>query len=96
MQVIFTPLARSEVVDAYDWYESRHSGLGSRFLEEVGAIVLRVEENPHQFPVVFQDIQRALLRKFPYGLFFHVENEAIVVIACFHGSRNPQRWERRV
>jgi plasmid stabilization system protein ParE len=96
MQVIFTPLARSEIVDAHDWYEARHSGLGSRFLEEVGTIVLRVEENPHQFPIVFQDVQRALLRKFPYGLFFHVENEAIVVIACFHGSRNPQRWEGRV
>jgi hypothetical protein len=51
MQVIFTPMARAEIVDAHDWYETRHSGLGSRFLEEVGAIVLRVEENPHQFPV---------------------------------------------
>jgi hypothetical protein len=41
-------------------------------------------------------VHRARLRKFPYSLFFRVEISALVVIACFHGSRDPQRWERRV
>jgi len=96
MQVIFTPAARAELVEAQDWYESRHRGLGVRFREEVEATVLRLQENPHQFQMVFRDVRRARLRKFPYGLFFRVEIGALVVIACFHGSRDPQRWERRV
>jgi plasmid stabilization system protein ParE len=96
MQVIFTPPARAELLDAQDWYEARHPGLGMRFREEVEAAVLRLRENPHQFPIVFRDVHRARLRKFPYGLFFRVEISALVVIACFHGSRDPQRWERRV
>jgi hypothetical protein len=41
-------------------------------------------------------VHRARLRNFPYGLFFRVEISALVVFACFHGSRDPQRWERRV
>lgn len=96
MQVIFTPAARSELIDAEDWYDARLPGLGMRFREEVGETVLRMRENPHQFPVVLRDVHRARLRKFPYGLFFSVEVDTLVVIACFHGSRDPKRWERRV
>jgi plasmid stabilization system protein ParE len=96
MRVIFTPAARVELMDAYDWYEAKQPGLGIRFLDQVEATVLRLRENPQQFRVVFQDVHRALLRKFPYGLFFRVEASELVVIACFHGSRDPRRWERRV
>ena len=96
MRVIFTPLARGDLLDAQDWYQTQHPGLGSRFRQELEASVTRIQENPHQFPVVFQDVPRARLRKFPYGLFFRVETSAALVIACFHGSRDPQGWERRV
>jgi toxin ParE1/3/4 len=96
MQLIFTPAARAELLEAEDWYETKLAGLGVRFREEVEATVLRLQKNPHQFPVVFRDVHRARLRKFPYGLFFRIEIGVLVVIACFHGSRNPQRWERRV
>jgi len=43
MQVIFTPAARAELVEAQDWYEAGHRGLGTQFLEQVGATVLRME-----------------------------------------------------
>ncbi|MGA7559896.1 MAG: type II toxin-antitoxin system RelE/ParE family toxin [Terriglobales bacterium] len=96
MQVIFTPAARAELVGAQDWYENRRPGLGARFREEVEVVVLRLRENPHQFPAVFRDVHRARLRKFPYSLFYRIEIEVLEVIACFHGSRDPQRWERRI
>jgi plasmid stabilization system protein ParE len=96
MRVIFTPAARAELVEAQDWCELRRPALGKRFLEEVGTTVLRMQENPHQFPAVFRDVHRARLRKFPYGLFFRIENNFLEVIACFHGSRDPQQWQRRV
>jgi toxin ParE1/3/4 len=52
--------------------------------------------NPLQFPRVFQDVRRARLHTFPYGLFYRIEPGALMVIACFHASRDPQRWQRRV
>ncbi len=96
MRVIFTPLARAEVLDAHDWYEARQVGLGVRFRDELEIVVVRLRENLAQFPAVLQDVRRARLRKFPYALFFREEADTITVIACFHGSRDPQRWERRV
>jgi hypothetical protein len=66
MQVVFTLAARVEVIDAQEWYESKRAGLGTRFREEVGVTVVRMAENPQQFQVVYDDVHRARLRKFPY------------------------------
>jgi toxin ParE1/3/4 len=51
--------------------------------------------NPRQFPLVFNNVRRALLRRFPYSLFFIVEGETLLVIACFHASRDPLQWQKR-
>lgn len=96
MQLIFTPVARAEILDVQDWYEAQRAGLGVRFLGELEIVVSRMIENPHQFPVVLQDAHRARLRKFPYSLFFRVETDLLIIIACFHGSRAPQRWQQRI
>jgi hypothetical protein len=50
MQVIFTPAARAELVEAQEWYEARHRGLGIQFLEQVGATVLRIKGEPPPVP----------------------------------------------
>ena len=54
-------------------------------------LVERMSANPWQFPVVFKNVHRALLRRFPYSLFFILEDETLLVIACFHASRDPLR-----
>jgi plasmid stabilization system protein ParE len=95
--VIFTPTARAELIDAQDWYENEVPGLGRRFRTAVDTVVQSMSSNPRQFPVVYKGIRRALLRRFPYALMFVIEtDETLTVIACFHGSRNPARWQHRV
>jgi plasmid stabilization system protein ParE len=96
MQAIFTPAARAEILDAQDWYETQQAGLGVRFRGQLEIVVNRITENPYQFPAVFQDVHCARLRTFPYSLFFRIETDFSVVIACFHGSRDPQRWQQRI
>ena len=93
--VIFTQAAREELVDAQDWYEREANGLGRRFRQAIDALVERMSENPRQFPIVYRNIRRALLRRFPYSLFFVVEGDASIVIACFHASRDPSQWQKR-
>jgi len=94
--VIFTLTARAEFIDAQDWYENEIPGLGRRFRAAVDAVVQRMSLNSQQFPVVYKSIHRALLRRFPYALMFTIDVDGtLTVIACFHGSRNPARWQRR-
>jgi hypothetical protein len=37
-------------------------------------------------------VHRALLRKFPYSIFYFVFDDTVVVLACFHMKRDPQDW----
>jgi toxin ParE1/3/4 len=93
--VIFTQAAREELIEAQDWYEGAAAGLGRRFRQAIHALIERMSDNPRQFPVVFKNVRRALLRRFPYSLFFVVEDDTLSVIACFHASRDPSRWQER-
>lgn len=94
--VRFTPAARAELIDAQDWYEAEAPGLGRRFRAEIDRAVQRIATSPRQFPVVFKTLRRARAKKFPYGLFFAIEGDTLLVVACFHSSREPQQWQRRV
>jgi len=93
--VVFGSAARADILEAVDWYRARAPSLAERFVAEIDAAVTRMAANPQQFPVVFRDVRRARLRRFPYGLFFRIEDAGIFVLACFHGSRDPRRWAAR-
>jgi plasmid stabilization system protein ParE len=84
------------LIDAQDWYENEAPGLGRRFRAAVDSVIQRMSANPYQFPVIYKNVHRALLRRFPYALMFVVEaDETLTVIACFHGSRDPEHWRKR-
>ncbi len=91
----FRPAASADVDDAYVWYESQERGLGERFLGELGSTLEAIAENPRRFPVMLRNTRRALVRRFPYGVFFRVLDDGVLVVACFHASRDPQRWGER-
>jgi plasmid stabilization system protein ParE len=96
LQVVFSPAARADMVEAAAWYGIRSPVLAERFIAEANAAVARISENVMQFPVVLRDVRRARLGRFPYGLFFRLDGDTVHVIACFHASRNPRRWRQRV
>ena len=94
--VIFTRAASAELIDAQDWYENEAPGLGRRFRQAVDAVIESMSASPRQFPVIYRNVRRALLRRFPYALMFVIDpDDTLTVIACFHGSRDPAHWQKR-
>jgi plasmid stabilization system protein ParE len=90
-----SPKAEDEAQRAAQWYEQESAGLGSAFLEVVEQTLEEIVENPFRFSVVFQDVRRALLKRFPYGVFFRLRDPRIRVIAIVHLARDPSRWQKR-
>ena len=41
----------------------------------------RLADNRNQFPVVYRDLRRALVQRFPYVMLFRVDPDAVVVVA---------------
>ena len=95
MRILVRPAAASDIERAHAWYMAQRPQLASEFLDELQAAVDRVLERPLSFPVLHRDTRRVRLRRFPYGLFYRVLGDLIVVIACMHGRRSPRAWRSR-
>jgi plasmid stabilization system protein ParE len=89
------PEAQSDIREAASWYEDREAGLGLRFLREVRASLERIADDRLTFPIIEQDVRRALLHKFPYSIYFVNEGETIAIIAVLHQHRRPDTWKSR-
>ena len=95
LPVVWIPEANEDLLEARGWYDNIRPGLGERFALAVEATIETLAEHPLQFTVVHRNRRRAGVRRFPYGIFFEVQDNRIVVIACFHSKRNPRRWQLR-
>ena len=92
---LFRPAAAADIERAYVWYERERPGLGEEFLAEVFTSVQAVLARPEVFPILHRQTRRALVRRFPYALFFRMMGERIVFVACFHVRRSPSVWKQR-
>jgi plasmid stabilization system protein ParE len=88
----FKPSADRDVESAFVWYEERRPGLGDEFLDEVGAAVTRIAENSRAHQIIRGRIRRAVVHRFPYLIFYVIDPQEIVVLACMHASRDPESW----
>jgi plasmid stabilization system protein ParE len=87
--------ARLELAEASDWYDEHSPGLGDKFLDAFDDAVAAIRRNPFQYQTIRGKRRRVGLGKFPYGLIYIVSDDEIIVVSCFHGSRNPRRWKGR-
>ncbi len=86
--------AELEVFEAALRYERERPGLGARFEAEVNGLSARLLEYPLQFPEIEEGARRALVRHFPYGVFFTVDDDRVTVLAVLHLHRHPDTWKR--
>jgi plasmid stabilization system protein ParE len=93
--VKFQPDAGSDVADAAAWYENQRKGLGAEFLDEILSTCEVISENPKLFPVVHRNTRRAVIKKFPFGIYYRTEDDFVSIIAVMHGSRDPKSWKNR-
>jgi hypothetical protein len=63
------------------WYESQRSDLGTEFTNAARSLFERIEENPLEFPVVYQDARRALMNRFPFAIYFRLVGDRGLVVA---------------
>ena len=95
LPVTFHRAASAEFIEASAWYETKRVGLALEFMTEIDRCVSLASEQPLQFAVVREDIRRVVAYRFPYSIYFRAEKHCIVVLAVFHGSRDPAIWKSR-
>jgi plasmid stabilization system protein ParE len=97
IRLILRPSAEEDIYSTRDWYEAEEPGLGARFVAELGNSLRRIQALPLQFPDVGRGVRRALLRRFPYAVYFILPDERrAVVLAVLHQRRHPGAWKKRL
>ena len=96
LRIVFRRAAKSEFEDAAVRYDEQRLGLGDEFAIEIEQAVARAAAAAERYPVVFGDIRRTVARRFPFSVYFRIRRDSMVVLAVFHGRRNPAIWQRRV
>jgi plasmid stabilization system protein ParE len=81
------------VAGAFEWYEKEQTGLGREFLDELRAAYKRMTDGPLKYQHLRAGIRRTLLHRFPYAVYFAVEDSVVIVIAVLHASRDPAEWQ---
>jgi plasmid stabilization system protein ParE len=91
-----TPEAEADLADAFDYYEIQLPGLGDDFLAAIERHLGLVADNPAQYQVQYREVRRAVVRRFPYAIFYSIEENGVVVLAIDHQARDPAHWKARL
>ena len=89
---VFSLDAEADVAHAAEYYEAQRPSFGFAFLGEVYRLTELIRETPHLFTLVDPPIRRALLRRFPFGLFYlpGTFQQADVVVAVIDLRQDPE------
>ncbi|NOU48642.1 MAG: type II toxin-antitoxin system RelE/ParE family toxin [Bacteroidales bacterium] len=88
------PDALSDIQEIANWYNLAQVNLGRRFQNAVIRQINGLKQNPQLFTIRYQEIRCMLVKRFPYMVHFHIDEQAntVIILAVISTSRNPKIW----
>ena len=81
--------AENDIAKALAWYEKQQAGLALEFLSEFNDTVITLEADPLIYQELYRGVRRAVLRRFPYLIWYRVSGKTVSIIACTDARQNP-------
>ena len=91
MKLRYTDRAKDDVELAFAWYERQRRGLGFEFLDCVEIAVMSILENPEMHRNFYSSFRGCVIRRFPFSVFYTVEDTEIVVHSVFDNRQDPEK-----
>jgi plasmid stabilization system protein ParE len=96
MQIEILTSAEQDLLDGFSFYELQQHGLGRYFLDslfdDIDSLLLYAGIHPIYKPC----FHRALAKRFPFAIYYTLENETITVIAVLDCRQNPASIKQRL
>ena len=96
MKIDVLEVARQEFDEAFEYYESRHEGLGEEFRTAVREQVQKIASHHDAWILIRPGIRKCLGSRFPYDLIYQKLGDGILVLALAHRKRRPLYWQDRI
>ena len=94
-RLIVSREALSDIEEAVAYLRRISHRLPVRFGIELQSIYALLVEHPEMYPVVYKNFRRALLRRFPYSVFYVLDGTTILIVGVVHQARDEETWKRR-
>lgn len=88
MRVQILEAAQGDLTDGYRFYEKQSDGLGEYFLDSLFSDIDSLQIYAGIHPVVF-GYHRLLSKRFPFAVYYLIENTSVRVYAVLDCRRNP-------
>ncbi len=95
MKFYFHPEAEKEFMHAIDFYEEIELGLGYEFAIEVYSAIQRAVEFPNAWSVMEDNIRRSIVKRFPFGILYSIEQDRLFILAVMNLHQEPNYWKRK-
>jgi plasmid stabilization system protein ParE len=94
-QLVISVEAAADIDEAVTWLGGISPNLAVRFEEELERVYASILDYPQIYPSVYKTFRRALLRRFPYSVFYVLDASVVLIVAVVHQSRDEETWKRR-
>ena len=90
MRVRVTEQAVGDLAETRDHYRAIGEDLEQRFFDQFDLVVDRLVTFPNGAPPVdgFPGVRRARMRQFPYGVFYRLDGDDILILRVLHTGRD--------
>jgi plasmid stabilization system protein ParE len=89
MHLIYHPEAEAEIIETIEFYRSRSPEVAASFLHSLESAIEMIEGNPLRWAPIQDDLRRVLLHRFPFGIYYRVEDQELRVLIVKHHRRHP-------
>ncbi|HYV93417.1 MAG TPA: type II toxin-antitoxin system RelE/ParE family toxin [Chitinophagales bacterium] len=90
----FTAAAKADLLESYDWYQQKLSGLGDDFLDAVEEQIYFILNNATSVAIFVDDYRKVNTKRFPFKIIFSVNKSTIIIEAVYHHNRDIKKWKR--
>ena len=77
------PLAALDFEHAKNWYNLQKENLGNEFTLELEKLFSHIANNPKQYPKFRNNMRKAVVKRFPYSVFFEIESDLLKYMPYF-------------
>jgi len=96
VRILLVPLAELEFEQARLWYEKQRVGLGAEFALEIDACLEQIRQSPQMYARLRKDYRQALVKRFPFAIYYEFASNVVTVYSIFHCSQDPAKLDERL
>ena len=94
MDIRYTDRSKIDVSIAFNGYEKQKNGLGYDFLISIEDSIEKIIRNPKLYPVSHSNFHRCIIRRFPFSIYYSIEEEFIIIHSVFNNRLHPSKMPK--